>query len=918
MKAILSTCCGWRAASFATFLFAFAVNASASGPLGFGIAQPQVYKSPSEALSLHVRPHDRWGHGGASYRLTKSGEEIWSGDKPYTLRAVSITNAGFAVGVAYREVPAERDGKPWDPKRYFHVVILNEQGSEVLNDEEEQVRQNFSSTPPIPRSPYAQQLLVDPDNDRVVLRLVEGDGRGGFGTTGWRIYRLSTGVLLDRFDPHERDSEVDYRWGVVATRLIKGTPLIITHWYTSGSNYKPEERAGRFTVVDNDGRPLWSYQVEGDYTELDLQPKIYGSVVANYFRKQPALLATNEDQNFQLRFFAADETTSYRVERDSTGDWNVSELTTHAFVQAAPSATTASVAGELTYLGPVQLGASPEVASPFGTIRRFTFDKSGSIYFSFRDAAGQRGTRAINASGEVVKEGYTDDQSSQSFVHWNDCPRVGDDRYVEIRKVSKEPSEYAASLVKLATGESGSLIGYPGGFARSITRSRDGGYAVVNEAGLARYDSSGKLIWLIEDTARNILGALPRSIAFLKSGHLALLTGHEVKLIDHDGRLQKSIDLTGAFGNTEFGGSPGYLHEVVADADGGFLLTNSRNPPVVLRYDANGTLRSRWSPRFSNGRTFSIASGIRVAPDGSLWTSDGRVFMRLTDDGVVEHTLGQTPEADALSELAGFTVGWDGLWYAVESGTGAVFVFDQLGRQQFVAKPRPEDFTGSVNKAHVAVTHNGEIYVQRPSTKIFLPPDEYLRFDSSGRPKEVVAFEPRLSAVPYGESWAFQPGTGYRCGICPMRGDHRLMIVNPPAQIIRETRKRPNGKWFGSQAVLAMGPDGTMVVMTTETKNDKRLYALDLFTQMAEGIRTVLLPTPTSHYSGLAYDGTRAIVVGNNEVIIVKLPEDDATKWTLLSLTDVKRSWQAFLIASGRELLLFDRFSKELHRFALP
>lgn len=301
-----------------------AARASEFSPLGYGLAKPEAYESPSRTYSLHVHPHDRFGLRSASYRLTKNGQEVWSADKTYTLRAVTTTDAGFAVGIAYRSVPVERDGKPWDPMQYFHVVILNEQGTEVLNQEEERLPQSFSSTPPTPRSPYAQQLLVDPDNDRVVLRLVEGDGF--VGTIGWRIYRLSTGVLLHQFNPHERDTKIGNRWWVVDTGLIKGTPLIVTHWYTSGpTSYTPKERSGRFTVVAGDGRPVWSYRVEGDYTHLDLKPKIWGGVVADYFGKQPAILPTNEKQHFQIRFFATGEVKTYRVERDSIGNWTVSE-----------------------------------------------------------------------------------------------------------------------------------------------------------------------------------------------------------------------------------------------------------------------------------------------------------------------------------------------------------------------------------------------------------------------------------------------------------------------------------------------------------------------------------------------------------------------------------------------------------------
>jgi len=46
----------------------------------------------------------------------------------------------------------------------------------------------------------------------------------------------------------------------------------------------------------------------------------------------------------------------------------------------------------------------------------------------------------------------------------------------------------------------------------------------------------------------------------------------------------------------------------------------------------DGEVRSRWSPRHPDGRTFDVP-GVWVAPDGRLWTTDGRSVFRLTDDG---------------------------------------------------------------------------------------------------------------------------------------------------------------------------------------------------------------------------------------------------------------------------------------------
>ena len=71
---------------------------AASRP-GVGVAQPTNYVSPSGAYTLFVDPADRRGRGAASYRLSKDGVEVWSGEKPYALREVSVTDPDFSDGL---------------------------------------------------------------------------------------------------------------------------------------------------------------------------------------------------------------------------------------------------------------------------------------------------------------------------------------------------------------------------------------------------------------------------------------------------------------------------------------------------------------------------------------------------------------------------------------------------------------------------------------------------------------------------------------------------------------------------------------------------------------------------------------------------------------------------------------------------
>jgi len=402
-------------------------------------------------------------------------------------------------------------------------------------------------------------------------------------------------------------------------------------------------------------------------------------------------------------------------------------------------------------------------------------------------------------------------------------------------------------------------------------------------------------------------------------GQIVILEMSSVRILDGDGELIKIIDLTGVFSNTFSSGRPTYLHEIVADNVGGFLFAHSSNPPEVVRYDADGTLRSLWSPHHPDGRTFDIRPAIRVAPDGRLWTCDGKSVLRLTDDGVVDLVLGPKSQPGKLEEIAAFTVDGHGDLYAVAQGSGVVHVFDRDGKPKRTIKPDPIDVAGTVRGSFIAVKDDGEVFVKKPQTKVYMPPDEYLRFSASGERLEAITFKP---SIPVGEflspGWAFQPVTGYRCGICQIRGDTRLVIVDPPDKLVREVRRRPNGKFFGDKTNLAMAPDGSMAILDYDIYNKEKVFEVDLFSAAGDGIRTIRLPSPLERYSGIAFDGKRAVVTENNAVLILDTVTGKHKRWSLSDSGLAEGGWDVFIIPKGEELMLFDRRAHKLHRYHLP
>jgi sugar lactone lactonase YvrE len=543
---------------------------------------------------------------------------------------------------------------------------------------------------------------------------------------------------------------------MVDARPVTGTPFILVHWYTRSTEYELMDPGGRLVLVDSSGTAIWSLDAANDYAE--------GNYGIGFFDDHPAMLPPVKPRHFDIRLFASNEQITFAVERKGADEWSVSEVSRRTYEKPPPPLDTpiGTPKGTLKYLGELDLGAGHSQPSPFRTVFDFTFDKQGNIHFWRRTDDGEGALVHVDPkTGDVIDERAFPEIESRFGLHWTDTARLKDNRFVVMRKVPRDSNENPAWLVDLVTGEEEPFAACPGGRWEGIGRFSSGEFVTVGST-LACYGASGKLKWEIDrehPDGFQILGQYPKDVVVTADRHIGVLTMGSIELLDHAGRHLKTISLIGAFGTDEFGGRPGYLREIVADADGGFLIQNSRTPPVVLRYKADGSVRSRWSPRHPDGRTFDIRPGVRVAPDGRLWTSDGESIMRLTDDGVVDFVLGEVPQTDTLGEIAGLTVAPDGRIYAVAKQSGGIHVYNSSGELERIDAPEPTDFAGTIRGARIFVTEDGDYYVKQTRMGVFGAPNEYLHFSPSGHRMGIVTFEHRL-----GWGWVFQPGTGYRCG----------------------------------------------------------------------------------------------------------------------------------------------------------
>jgi hypothetical protein len=167
------------------------LNGAAFGPVP-PILNPTKYASPSGKFVCEVDPSDLYGRGEGNYRITRDGELVWQGAKPFTLYEAGITDDGIVAGYAYThglEGFSRRSSSAGEGM--FHTILMRSNGELILNEAVMRKASRFLHELP---NPCAKGLLVDATNDLFVVRLSNPDpNRRAEILQG---YRLSTGRAI--------------------------------------------------------------------------------------------------------------------------------------------------------------------------------------------------------------------------------------------------------------------------------------------------------------------------------------------------------------------------------------------------------------------------------------------------------------------------------------------------------------------------------------------------------------------------------------------------------------------------------------------------------------------------------------------------------------------------------------------------
>ncbi|MEO8671348.1 MAG: hypothetical protein ABI411_08550 [Tahibacter sp.] len=888
----------------------------------FGADLPlKTYASASGHFSLRVDPQDRDGAGTGLFTLSRDGNIVWSGSKPFTFWEAVVADNGVIGGYAYSEGYASGGGE-------FIVAIIDANG--VVQHEDHAAREWGHFLHSV-GNPQSNGLFIDPDNDRFVVRVAESD----INTQSeiWWTYRLHDAQLLGKEAPRSKVADATGLHEVIAARPVAGTPLTLVQWYRSidgSSALSSSDHVGtRFALLDLDYRPVWSIDLADDYA-------VPGDEKAQFLRvddirQHGAILDTAKSSHFTLREVASNQRVEYRVDHGEppSSAWQVRETARRPFdpVQASASTTASIKERVLKRLGSFVLEGAGSIAkeSPIHDLFDFGMDDQGR--FGFVAGCGCDGQAAeitlVDHSGELVRRTpiprSIDSSHAESKLIW-----LRDDTWLLVQSRYAEPSKILAYRFNATDGSLRSMDGFHPPHIEKLVSTRDGGFAVLgsidttftHEDVLVAFDANGKQRWQIaEDISDREKLFSPVEFTVTTSGEVVVLENIRkiLQIYNSDGSFQKTIDLVSAWER-----QPNYPSGIEADKTGGVIVVDFQGHPPIVRMSLSGQVVSEFDPHFSDGRQFSMSGNVQSGTDGKLWTSDGAALLRLDERGQVDLVLGQRPDATALGNIAGISVTAQGRIYAIDERTGAVHVFDDSGKRIHVGQPDATDYKGSVSLPSLTIDDTGDIFVSRRDDNSH----DFLHYSTDGR--RIGIESSGIDDV--AERWIAQIGSSNRWVL----GYERIRLVSARGDVMRVIERRADGQWLGTPRRAVARADGGLAVVSQPTgdtyaiDDPRRPATVTIYSKTGDALKSWQAPEdyqPMSH--DFANDGDRyAFLLSTRDIVpamSLVLTDAEGKAQFRMALPSAYVNSSIFLLPreSGEELWLFDG-KGTVERYAMP
>jgi len=903
--------------------------------MGRWTLDPKTYTSSSGEFALQVDPSTIYGQGEGSYVFTRGGKPAWEKKLPFTLWDAQVTDDGVIAGYAYsggqeNYVPEGEEGR-------LHMVVLDADGALRMNEVLPR-RGVFSCTSTVDRN--VTGFMVDPENDRFIVRCREGGWASS--TEAWRVFRLSTGALIDEFEFAHPKEGARENWFVLATQPVKGTPLVLVSWKYNKwdeTGNQLQGSGGRFALIDPGGGMVWEHDVPGGY------PEPYASgldgerdaaeikrlrMLAQEINRNGAILPCAAPRQFKLWLVREGQCVTFGVEKTDAGAWKVAERAREPRAIAAPAEPSdqadALPALTLKHVGTIKLEADAAAAPEIRDIEYFDLDPSGRIGFlraepdrsiTFVLADGERGVIRTLSLKELLGENYMLPKIAS----------VGADQWVLIAATwqvtaegeRSEPRTHAWWLSS-DTGKLEPIEPFTGQGARRIAAVAGGGFAVTIDPPLgsgqaeavAVFDPGGKERWRRRAAPDGGISYGTSGVTVTSDGAVVVEQqyGEDLAFFNGDGTFVRTTSCADLFGKDSSGAG-----SVSADLDGGLLVTLHYPAGQVYRVARDGSIRARFKVAHPDGRSVELVGfpdqvGVRVAQDGTLWACDGHTLLRLDESGVVRQILGEAPDAPVLRRIAAAAVDQGGNIYLTEQRNGITHVFDANGKPVRLLRPDPADFDDADGQG-LDVAGDGAVYVGLVK---FSPTGE--RVGLRALPTGVEApdsFFGRVRSHPHGpQFWVIS--------------NERATLVGDGDRVLRKIERRPDGNWLDRVEASAVGPHGELALASESTNvesGDRK--AISVYGPDGEPRVTSMLPDfeeSWPRWESIAFSG-RYVLTGpwgheHPRYLLLDTAAEPPKWYDLGRVAPFEDRWHYFFTKDGDELWMLAERARKVERFEIP
>ncbi len=483
---------------------------------------------------------------------------------------------------------------------------------------------------------------------------------------------------------------------------------------------------------------------------------------------------------------------------------------------------------------------------------------------------------------------------------------VGGERFVLINSTSAHGNcagtawwaDFTTGKTTAITNFDRSHVGYVAGFP-------DGKFLVGAwncDDGITAFDAQGRRAWsqrsdLVEN-GRTVMRQSPKALTVTTTGEVVALEidSKSVYRFDRNGRHLGTFDLAKAWGR-----EPNDPTGIEADKAGGFIISDSKGSPPVVRMNADGSVRAAFQPRNPDGR--ATGTEVKAAPDGRLWTCDGHALLRLDDAGVVDRVLSDPPDPKQLERISALEVDTTGRIYAADWRTGAVHVFDPRGQFLRTCVPSPtDDFDGHLGDQQLTASEDGHVYLGLGDI-VNNRVGQYVHFLPDGTRQGIET----LALDNIKQDWYLQPGTGNRWVVTY----EMVLLVDRAGTILKTIDRCPDRKWLEQPDEASVAPDGSLAVVARR--------AVNLYSATGDPIRTIPIPAQfKGSRAPIAYNGKWVALWDQSGVILFDCSSQKWQQFSLRStLVNVHFGYSLALAPNGRELLLYYGGST-ISRYELP